>query len=103
MNILIQIAIAWLVCQLIKMGLRRNLSVFWTVGGMPSAHSALVGALAVSVALQQGFASALAAVSYVILAIVVHDALHIRKHHSLREILVGLGVGIIVVSFLYYL
>ncbi len=70
---------------------------------MPSAHSSLAGALATAVALQDGFASTTAVTTYVLLAIVIHDALHIRKHHDLKEIGVGLAIGIIVVSVLHYM
>jgi hypothetical protein len=100
MNILLSIGIAWIACQLIKIILSKKISAFWNVGGMPSAHSSLVGALATAVALQEGFTSTPAVISYVILTIVVRDAVHLR--HTLKEVLVGLGVGIIVVSLLSY-
>ena len=103
MNILISIAVAWLACQAIKILLRKDAAAFFEVGGMPSAHSTLTGALATAVAFEAGFASIPAAITYVLLAIVVHDALHIRKHHNLREIIVGLAIGIIVVSVLHYI
>jgi acid phosphatase family membrane protein YuiD len=103
MNILLSIAIAWIVCQAIKIIHGKKLSAFWKVGGMPSAHSSLAGALATAVALQDGFASTTAAITYVLLAIVIHDALHIRKHHDLKEVSVGLIVGIIVVTVLNYI
>lgn len=103
MNILLSILIAWLICQAVKIILSKKISAFWTAGGMPSAHASLVGALAAGVALQEGFASIAAAISYVLLVIVVHDALHLRKHHSLKQVSVGLAIGIITVSVLSYI
>jgi len=101
MNILLSIAIAWLVCQAIKIIHSKKLSTFWTPGGMPSAHSSIVGSLATAVALQEGFASTSAAISYALLVIVAHDAIHQR--HTFREVSTGLAIGIIVVSILHYM
>ncbi|XP_031478579.1 uncharacterized protein LOC116249584 isoform X1 [Nymphaea colorata] len=49
-------------------------------GGMPSAHSAAVTALAVSVGLQDGFGGSLFAVAAVMASIVMHDAFGVRLH-----------------------
>ncbi len=68
---------------------------------MPSAHSSIVGSLATAVALQEGFASTSAAISYALLVIVAHDAIHQR--HTFREVSTGLAIGIIVVSILHYM
>ena len=103
MNILLSILIAWLICQAVKIILSKKISAFWTVGGMPSAHASLVGALATGVALQEGFASIAATISYVLLVLVVHDTLHIRKHHTVTQVSVGLAIGIITVSLISYI
>lgn len=102
MNIILSIAIAWLVCQAIKIAISRKTTVFWQLGGMPSAHSALVGGLAAAVTLQEGYMSAAAVITYVLAAIVIHDAVHVRKDHNLTEVAAGLLIGIAVVLLLSY-
>ncbi len=102
MNILISIALAWLVCQAIKIAISRKTTTFWQLGGMPSAHSALVGGLATAVTLQEGYTSPISAITYVLAAIVIHDAVHIRKDHNLTEIIAGLAIGFFVVLALSY-
>ncbi len=59
-------------------------------GGMPSAHSAFVSALSVSVGFRSGWASELFAVSFVFSAIVIFDALRLRGH--VQEMTVRLNV-----------
>ncbi len=64
----------------------------FSTGGMPSAHSAFVSALTVSVGLVEGWSSAAFTVSVVLAAIVVFDAIRLRRtvdHHSrvLRELI----------------
>lgn len=51
-----------------------------TAGGIPSAHTAFVTALAVSVGIRAGFTSDLFAVAFVFSAIVVYDAFRLRGH-----------------------
>jgi acid phosphatase family membrane protein YuiD len=53
---------------------------FTTAGGIPSAHTAFVVALAVSVGLRAGFASEVFAVAAVFAAIVMYDAYRLRGH-----------------------
>jgi acid phosphatase family membrane protein YuiD len=78
-------------CQLFKVALysardrRLTLSWFISAGGMPSAHSAFVTALAVSVGLWSGFASDLFAVACVFSIIIIYDAWRLRgavEHHA---------------------
>jgi uncharacterized protein len=80
-----------LACQAFKVvfySLReRRLSLSWFVsaGGMPSAHSAFVAALAVSVGLQDGFGSTAFSVACVFALITVYDAVRLRgavAHHA---------------------
>ncbi|MEE8441821.1 MAG: divergent PAP2 family protein [Spirochaetia bacterium] len=92
---------------------------FATAGGVPSAHTAFVTALAVSIGIRAGFSSDLFAVATVFAAIVVYDAFRLRGHvqdhariinrhllpttdeepvsemvgHSIPEILAGLAFG----------
>jgi len=90
-----------------------------TAGGFPSAHTAFVTALAVSIGIRAGFSSDLFAVAAVFSTIVVYDAFRLRGHvqnharvinryllsatddepvsemvgHSIPEILAGLAFG----------
>jgi uncharacterized protein len=57
-----------------KLGLR----YFLSAGGMPSAHSAFVSALSVSVGMASGFVSELFAVSCVFSLIVIYDSFRLR-------------------------
>jgi acid phosphatase family membrane protein YuiD len=78
-------------CQLFKVVLyslrerRLALSYFISAGGMPSAHSAFVTALSVSVGIGSGFSSDLFAVSCVFSVIIIYDAWRLRgavEHHA---------------------
>ncbi|MEK7652875.1 MAG: divergent PAP2 family protein [Patescibacteria group bacterium] len=48
-------------------------------GGMPSAHTAFVSALLVIVGIKEGFGSAAFAISFILLIIVVRDAIGFRR------------------------
>jgi acid phosphatase family membrane protein YuiD len=71
-------------CQAFKVVLysvrERRLALSWFIsaGGMPSAHSAFVSALAVSIGLWNGFGSDLFAVAGVFSVIIVYDAWRLR-------------------------
>jgi hypothetical protein len=54
-------------------------SVFVSSGGMPSAHSAFVTALATSVGIYEGFDSPIFAVAAVVAVIVMYDASGVRR------------------------
>ncbi len=80
-----------LACQAFKVVLysvregRLSLSWFVSAGGMPSAHSALVTALTVSIGLRDGFSSGVFAVACVFSLITIYDALRLRgavQHHA---------------------
>jgi acid phosphatase family membrane protein YuiD len=80
-----------LACQVFKVVLyslrEKRLAVSWFVsaGGMPSAHSAFVTALTVSVGLWEGFGSSVFAVACVFSVITIYDALRLRgavEHHA---------------------
>ena len=81
---LITAVVVQLACQAFKVvwySIReRRLSLSWFVsaGGMPSAHSALVSALTVSIGLRDGLGSGVFAVSCVFSLITVYDALRLR-------------------------
>lgn len=48
-------------------------------GGMPSAHSASVCAMTIAVSRSEGFASPLFAISFLLAAIVMYDAMGVRR------------------------
>jgi len=76
---------SWALAQLLKVIIiliqKRQLDLRYLVvsGGMPSAHSALVSALATSVALTQGFESAAFGISAILALIVMYDAAGLRQ------------------------
>lgn len=77
--------IAWAAAQIAKGILYRiqhkkvDLRMFLSGGGMPSSHSACVCACATSVGMQAGFQSLLFAVTFILAAIIMYDASHLRK------------------------
>ncbi len=76
---------AWAVAQLIKVfvGLvqerRLDLRYFVTSGGMPSAHAAMVSALATAVAITQGLGSTTFAITAILAMVVMYDAAGVRQ------------------------
>ncbi|HEX2172972.1 MAG TPA: divergent PAP2 family protein [Dehalococcoidia bacterium] len=77
--------VAWLIAQAIKTlamlirGRRLNLHLLVSSGGMPSAHSAVVTALATSVGLRQGVHSPAFAIAVLFASIVMYDAAGVRR------------------------
>jgi len=75
---------AWFVAQALKtiiQSLREkklNLLYMFSPGGMPSAHSALVGALATTTGILYGVGSGIFAISIILAAIVMYDATSVR-------------------------
>lgn len=76
---------AWLIAQSIKMATEFRQSrtidfgVLVSTGGMPSAHSAGVSALATSIGLVAGFSSGLFATTFAFACIVMFDAQSVRQ------------------------
>lgn len=68
-----------------------TLKPFTQSGGMPSAHTAFVTSLALSVGIRAGFGSEAFSVALVLAAVVIHDAVRVRG--TLQEL-----VGIIKMS-----
>jgi acid phosphatase family membrane protein YuiD len=77
--------LAWTAAQFIKFirHLRRTRTIdfgyFVSTGGMPSAHSAMVTALATSVGLREGLGGALFAVTLAFAIVVMFDAQSVRR------------------------
>jgi uncharacterized protein len=86
---------AWVIAQLIKVlialmqGKGLDLNYFVNSGGMPSAHSAMVSALATAVAMMDGFGSPFFAITVVLALIVMYDAAGVRQ--SVGQQSVGLN------------
>ena len=81
---LVVASIAWFLAQTIKICIYYfkdrdlNLMHFFEAGGMPSAHSATVSALALSCGLHFGFGSPFFATAFVLALIVMYDATGVR-------------------------
>jgi uncharacterized protein len=86
---------AWILAQIIKFvgGMIRekriDLSYFIRPGGMPSAHSALVTSLAVSIGVLDGFNSITFAMAAVFAMIVLYDAAGVRRSVSRQSIILN--------------
>ncbi len=82
---------AWLVAQVIKVIIysiydrRLRLSYLASMGGMPSAHSATVCSLAMTIGIIEGFNSALFAMAAFFALIVMYDAAGVRKTVSVHS------------------
>jgi acid phosphatase family membrane protein YuiD len=82
--------LSWMIAQTIKVSInikhkkRFNFRWFIEIGGMPSAHTASVVALATSVGISDGFASSFFAVSIVLALIVIFDAQFIRRNFGFQ-------------------
>jgi acid phosphatase family membrane protein YuiD len=88
---LLSAAAVQIACQVFKViyysAREKKLALSWFVsaGGMPSAHSAFVTALTVSIGLWDGFATDLFAIACVFSIITIYDALRLRgavEHHA---------------------
>ena len=86
-NIVIEATIlANLLAQCIKIPLyylkhrKWRFGLIISTGGMPSSHSAMVASLATAVGLYAGVGSLYFAISFVFAAVVIYDAMGIRRH-----------------------
>jgi len=82
--------VAWLLAQITKMAVffirtrKINFAYLASTGGMPSAHSAFVSALATSVGLRVGTGDPLFAVTLVFALVVMFDAQSVRRAAGLQ-------------------
>jgi uncharacterized protein len=60
-------------------GKRMHLSTFFKSGGMPSAHSAVMVATLTVIGMREGIDSAIFGLAMVVTAIVIYDALNVRR------------------------
>jgi len=86
MSIVLLVSIcAWVIAQLLKVLIalirkkRIDLRLFVSSGGMPSAHSATVSALAASVAIVEGFSSVAFGIATIFALVVMYDAAGVRQ------------------------
>jgi len=77
--------LAWLAAQIIKtlielVRIRKiNLRLLIASGGMPSSHSAIMSAVAVSIGFAEGFGSPIFALAAVVALVVMYDASGVRR------------------------
>ncbi len=89
---------SWLVAQLIKIIInlivqkKFDISRLWGDGGMPSGHSATVAALATICGWGYGFNNALFGVSMILMIIVTHDAVGVRREAGKHAVSIKLIV-----------
>jgi hypothetical protein len=84
-SILLAPLIAGFIAQVIKFIIRSNQQQFsfknlLAYSGMPSGHTAMVVSLATITGLENGFHSALFAITFILAVIVIRDALGIRRY-----------------------
>lgn len=82
--------IAWLLAQFLKVPLEYlethawNWGLWFSAGGMPSSHSALMCAVALSSGLNDGFDKPAFAVALAVAMIVVYDAAGVRRQAGMQ-------------------
>lgn len=94
-RVLLTTVAAWVVAQTVKVLLavrkRHRFDVRWFLGtgGMPSAHSAGVSALAAAAGLERGFHSALFAVALMFALVTMFDAQGVRRAAGRQAVLLN--------------
>lgn len=86
---------AWLIAQVLKVMIefiflkRWNWALVFQAGGMPSSHSAMVSATALSIGMIMGFDTAVFAVSAIFAMIVIYDATGVRRESGRQAVLIN--------------
>ncbi|MBW1821193.1 MAG: divergent PAP2 family protein [Deltaproteobacteria bacterium] len=89
-RVLIAAVAAWMVGQSLKFPLeyilnkRWNWGIIFSSGGLPSSHSALVTAVALSIGFQDGFDTPLFALAVAIAMIIIYDAAGVRRQAGIH-------------------
>ncbi|GAP21621.1 divergent PAP2 family protein [Leptolinea tardivitalis] len=89
-GILISALLGWFLAQAVKPFIhysrtrRWNWGLWFSSGGMPSSHSALMSATTLAAGLFEGFDSSVFAVSFAITMIVVYDAAGVRRQAGMH-------------------
>lgn len=93
--ILLSALIAWTIAQVLKVLIefitlkRWNWALLFQAGGMPSSHSAMVSASALSIGLFMGFDQPVFAVASILAMIVIYDATGIRREAGRQAALIN--------------
>ena len=86
---------AWLIAQVLKVMIefikfkKWNWAVVFQAGGMPSSHSAMVSATALSIGLIMGFNTSVFAVAAIFAMIVIYDATGVRRESGKQAVLIN--------------
>ncbi len=89
-HVLLSSIVAWAIAQTLKIPLeylrthRWNWAVFFSAGGMPSSHSALIVATTHAIGLYAGFGTPVFALALAVAMIVVYDATGIRRQAGMQ-------------------
>ncbi len=92
---LIAALIAWAIAQVLKVlieyiALKKwNWGLLFEAGGMPSSHSAMVSAAALSIGLHGGFYEPVFTISAIFAMIVIYDATGIRRESGRQAVLIN--------------
>jgi len=93
--ILLSALTAWLIAQVLKVLIefiilrKWNWALLFQAGGMPSSHSAMVSATALSIGMVVGFDQAVFALSSVLAIIVIYDATGVRRQTGQQAVLIN--------------
>jgi len=93
--ILLSALVAWTIAQVLKVLIefvtlkRWNWALLFQAGGMPSSHSAMVSAAALSIGLFMGFDQPVFAVASILAMIVIYDATGIRRESGRQAALIN--------------
>ncbi len=86
---------AWALAQFLKVLIefftnrKWNFALIFEAGGMPSSHSAMVSAAALSIGFELGFDHALFALSAILAMIVIYDATGVRRESGKQAVLIN--------------
>ncbi len=89
-QVVIAAVLAWMIGQFLKFPLEYLLNKQWnwgiifSSGGLPSSHSSLVTAVTLTIGLQEGFGTAVFALSAAIAMIVIYDAAGVRRQAGIH-------------------
>ncbi len=87
--------IAWAIAQILKVliefiALKKwNWALLFQAGGMPSSHSAMVSAAALSIGLHGGFYEPVFSITAIFAMIVIYDATGIRRESGRQAVLIN--------------
>ena len=93
--VLLSALTAWLIAQVLKVLIElitkksMNWALLFQAGGMPSSHSALVSAAALSGGLVYGFDAPIFSVAAVLAMIVIYDATGVRRESGRQAVLIN--------------